>query len=645
MCGIVGVVAAVNASAPRRDALERAVAALRHRGPDGTGLLHGDAVALGHTRLSIIDVQGGAQPLSNEDGTVSTVYNGEIWNHVVLRRELERAGHVFRTACDTEVLVHGYEEWGEGLVDRLRGMFAFAIWDARAEVLVLARDPAGKKPLYIRESEEGLTFGSDVRAVLLASGTTPVVDEEGLAAFLFQRYTVAPRTLFAGVERLQPGHVLVYGRRAPSTRRAYWNLAVGEAEESLGPTELRALLRDAVRARLMSDVPLGVLLSGGIDSAAILGLTREAGAEALDTFTIGFADAIYDERALARLTAQRHGSNHHEIVVDAASFAATLPRLSWYRDEPVAEASEIPLLLLSEFAARRVKVTLSGDGGDELFGGYPKYRAERFLRALPPLRAVGALANARLVRRGRTHRKLERAVETLGVSDEFLRWASWFRSFSPAEAQALLHPRLAAGAAPDALIDPLRAALEQYAAVDPARRMLLGDFHTYLPDNMLLRTDKVLMAASLEGRVPLLDQTLVERISRAPASERFGWRTGKALLRAAVEDLVPERVQRGRKRGFPVPVARLLREGEGRALTQILLSERTLSRDLLRPDAVRSLVMDERGGISQRELKLFTLIALELWLRVNVDRVTVDVPGTLAELLDDEPATAALVHA
>jgi asparagine synthase (glutamine-hydrolysing) len=640
MCGIVGVVAAAGAPMPRREHVERAVSALHHRGPDGRGVHEQGAALLGHTRLSIIDVDGGGQPLANEDGTICTVFNGEIWNHVALRRELERAGHVFRTRCDTEVLVHGYEEWAEQMVERLSGMFAFALWDANRELLMLARDAIGKKPLYVRQTADGIAFGSDARSVLLAAGVAPQVDLDGVAAFLFQRYSISPRTLFRGVERLQPGHFLVYDRSRAS-RRAYWRLPATTTEEPLAPVELRELLRDAVGARLMSDVPVGVLLSGGIDSSGVLGLAREAGAGSLDTFTIGFADAAYDERALARLAAERHGSNHHEIVVDGASFAGTMPRLSWYRDEPIAEPSEIPLLLLAEFAAARVKVTLGGDGGDELFGGYPKYRAERLLRTVPPLRRLGSWSGPSVLRRSRTHRRLGRAAATLAVPDELLRWASWFRSFTPTEARGLLDPAIVERASSQALLEPLRTALEPYAALDAARRMLVGDLHTYLPDNMLLRTDKVLMGASLEGRVPLLDRALIERVSLTPASQRFGWRTGKTLLRRAVEDLVPEGVLRAPKRGFAVPVARLLGEGDGRAFERMLLSERALSRGLLRPDAVRALLGE--GTREQRELQVFTLVSLELWLRSNVDRVTLAPPTTLAELLDDESTSSELV--
>ena len=453
MCGIVGMATAPGSKSPTAETLNRAVAALRHRGPDGSGVHLNGRIALGHTRLSIIDVEGGAQPLGNEDGSVQTIFNGEIWNHDVLRRTLEAAGHRFRTRCDTEVLVHGWEEWGDGPLGRIEGMFAFAIWDDRAGLLVLARDRTGKKPLYVAATELGIAFGSDARAVAIVSGRTPEVEPAAVATHLFQRYSVAPQTLFRGIERLEPGHLLTYDG-ARIERRPYWVLEPG-AEESLTPHDLRELLREAVRARLMSDVPLGVLLSGGIDSTAILGLAREVGAEGIDTFTIGFADALYDERELARLAATRHGARHHEVVVDNASFLEALPRLAWFRDEPIAEPSEIPLLLLAEFAGRHVKVALGGDGGDEMFGGYPKYRAERLLR-LGKIVPAGILGRAiQAGSRKRTYRRMGRAAETLSTGNEQLRWASWFRSFNPAEISQLVVPELAATAAPENLLGPL----------------------------------------------------------------------------------------------------------------------------------------------------------------------------------------------
>jgi asparagine synthase (glutamine-hydrolysing) len=636
MCGIVGLIGP-KAGDAALDAVEHAVDALGHRGPDGNGVHVSGAALLGHTRLSIVDLEGGSQPLANEDGSVVTVFNGEIWNHLDLRPALEHAGHRFRTRSDTEVLVHAYEEWGDAMVERLNGMFAFALWDNRRGRLLLARDRVGKKPLYVARESGGLAFGSDARSVLLALGRTPELAAEYVPEFLFQRYVSAPRTLFRGVEKLPPGHLLVH-QDGRTTVRPYWRLDPGD-EEALSPVELRELLVDSVRLRLMSDVPLGVLLSGGVDSTAVLGLMTAAGASDVSSFTIGFADPIYDERPLARLAAERHGTEHHEVVVDAPDFLQALPRLAWYRDEPIAEPSEIPLLLLAELAGRHVKVVLSGDGGDELFGGYPKYRAERILRAAPFVpRSLFGIAG-RALGLGGTHRRLDRAVETLSYREELVRWASWFRSFGPTDLEQLLAPRLRPLASPATLVEPLRRLLEPYAGLDKGRRMLVGDLLTYLPDNMLLRSDKVLMAASLEGRMPLLDYRIVERVSKAPISQRAALRAPKGLLRKAVGDLVPPEVLAGPKRGFPVPVARFLVEDESRSLERLVLSERSLDRGLFAPDALRALVHGE--DVVERELKLFTVASLELWLRANVDEVRLQPPSGLDELLETADAGAA----
>lgn len=630
MCGIVGVVAPPGGEPPDREAVERAVDALRHRGPDGRGVWSAPGVVLGHTRLAIVDLEGGSQPLANEDGSVVTIYNGEIWNHEALRRELEGAGHVFRTRADTEVLAHGYEEWGEALPEKLAGMFAFAVWDARSRRLLLARDRLGKKPLYVTETAAGLAFGSDVRSLLLAGAIRPELDRELVPEFLFSRYVAGTRTLVRGVRRLEPGSLLVH-EEGQSRERSYWSLEPGETEP-LDSQELRRLLREAVRLRLMGDVPIGVLLSGGVDSAAVLGLMREAGAERVASFTIGFEDPVFDERPAARVTAEAFETDHHEITVGPDAFVEALPRLAWYRDEPVAEPSEIPLLVLSELVGRHVKVVLSGDGGDELFGGYPKYRAERLLRTgLVPGRLLSRLAG-RVAGRA-THRRLGRAFETLAVRDETLRWASWFRSFSPAELHELLTPELGGHAGSARLASPLAEALAPFAELDRGRRMLVGDLMTYLPHNMLLRGDKVLMASSVEGRMPLLDHRVVERVSAAPLSARAGLRSGKTILRDAVRGLVPESVLVGPKRGFPVPVSRLLAD-EDRLLHRLLLDERALDRGLLERRAVARL-LDPAAGVPDRELKLFTLVSLELWLRTNVDEVSLSPSQGWPELVGD----------
>jgi asparagine synthase (glutamine-hydrolysing) len=631
MCGIVGLVAANGAPPPQEERVAAAVQALRHRGPDGTGLMARGRAVLGHTRLSIIDLENGAQPMANEDESVWTVFNGEIWNFQDLRARLSTAGHRFATRCDTEVLVHGYEEWGDDLVSQLNGMFAFAIWDLRRRRLLLARDRLGKKPLYVARTTEGLAFGSDARSTLLAAGLRPELDERQVATFLFQRYVGGAATLFRGVERLAPGKLLTFDGDRVAERR-YWSLPTDATTEPLDPRDLRALLSDSVRQRLQSDVPVGVLLSGGIDSAAVLGLVREAELGPLETFTIGFADPVFDERPLARLTAERFGAEAHELVVGAGDFIAALPRLAWYRDEPVAEPAEIPLLLLAEFVRdRRVKVVLSGEGGDELFGGYPKFRAERVLQLPTHFPALALHAATALRSRRPSHRQLERARGTLAIRDPMLRWASWFRSFSSDELGAILAPELASSAAPEELTRPLRELLEPYRSLDRGRRLLVADTLTYLPDNMLLRGDRVLMAASVEGRMPLLDYRIVERVTRAPFRQRVGLRRSKIVLRRAVADLVPPRVQAGPKRGFPVPVARFLLE-RSRLLDDLVLSERALARGLFEPHALRRLVAEARADPRDSQLRLFTLVSLELWLRTNVDELRLEPPASWDEL-------------
>ena len=635
MCGIVGLAWAPSAARPDTAGLEAAVRALSHRGPDACSFHHGSSVALGHTRLSIIDVPDGFQPMPNEDSSVWTIYNGEIWNYADLRHRLERAGHVFRTRCDTEVVVHGYEEWGDDVLLELDGMYAFAVWDENRRRLLLARDRLGKKPLYVHVGADRVAFGSDARSVLLAAGLTPRVDEERIAQFLFQRYVTSPHTMFAGVEKLPPATLLTYDGKSVE-RSSYWSLSA-DGTERLTTTRLRSLLRAAVEKRLMSDVPLGVYLSGGVDSAAVLGLMREAGMEDVAAFTIGF-DPVYDERPSAEETARFHNADWHSVVVGADDFVQALPRLAWYRDEPITEPSEIPLLLLSEFATEHVTVALSGEGGDELFGGYPKYRAERLLRPTGPFGAAALRGLAAMSRRP-THRVLDRAVETTLIRDEVLRWASWFRSFAPTEISSLLAPGVPRPSSQEAFAEPLRAALAPYAGLDPGRRMMVGDLLSYLPDNLLLRADKVMMAASIEGRMPFLDRSLVEAVHRLPLGRRAGVRGAKQILREAVADLVPRSVRAQPKRGFPVPISRLLVHGPTRLPETLLLSPRSLDRGIFDADALRRLVLDDAGSGPGRDLKLFTLCSLELWLRVNVDELRISPPDSLDSLLGFEPAS------
>ncbi len=638
MCGIVGFAAAKGAAVPVHRGLVDAVASLAHRGPDGHGVFESDSVVLGNTRLSIIDLPGGGQPIANEDGTVVVVYNGEIWNHDELRERLTRLGHRFRSRSDTEVLVHGYEEWGEDLPVQLDGMFAFAVWEARRQRLFLARDRLGKKPLYLARTANGVAFGSDARSLFLVAGLQPELARESVAEYLFQRYVVSPRTMFAGIERLPPAHRASYDGVHLETS-AYWQLEVPSTPEPLDPRELRELLSRAVERRLMSDVPLGVLLSGGVDSTAVLALARECMGVAPATFTIGFDDAVYDERPVARSSAEHFGSDHYEVVVNGQDFLEALPRLAWFRDEPIAEASEIPLLLLAEFAGRHVKVALTGDGGDEVFGGYPKYRADAVLRmgGRPGALVVNAVLRAMSLQR--SHRQLGRAARSALIRDPLVRWASWFRSIEVDQLEALLTPELAEGVSAASLAAPLARVLAPYSQLDAGRRMLLGDLFTYLPDNMLLRSDKVLMAASLEGRMPLLDIDIVTRSSRSAARDRASLRGSKHVVREAIGGLIPENVLRQPKRGFPVPLERFLVEGARAYLESLILSDRALSRDIFQPDRLRAGVRGHEAQIGARQL--FVLASLELWMRANVDSLSVRPPSV--EELPSETSGAARV--
>jgi asparagine synthase (glutamine-hydrolysing) len=626
MCGICGVVVPPGEPLPDAEVLSGARSFLANRGPDDRGEYRAGGVWLGHTRLSIIDLSGGHQPMSIADERVVVVFNGEIWNFRELQRELSARGHDFKTRCDTEVLLHGYHEWGTALPEHLDGQFAFGIWDTDEERLLLARDRLGEKPLFLAENRGSLAFASDCRSALKLAGLRPELNRERLPEFLLQRYVAAPHTLFAGVRKLPPGHLLLRSR-TQETLRPYWSIDPSAAERQadkrpVTAAELRGLLDRAVERRLMSDVPIGVFLSGGVDSAAVLAMAH-AHEPSLATFTIGFRDPRYDERPRARAAAQQFGTDHHEVEVGAEDFVAALPRLAAHRDEPIAEPSEVPLLLLAESAAGKVKVVLTGDAGDEVFGGYPKYRAERFLRRAGPLGGSALAVAGALARMRGSHRQLDRAIETARIDDRMLRWVSWFRSFGLDEVGDLLNGSNAS-AAGDQLIDETRSAIAPYGDVDPDRQLLILDLIRWLPDNMLARGDKVLMAASVEGRAPLVDKDVVAAVSASWAASSMGNVRSKSALREAVADLLPATSLSGPKRGFAVPVAEFLNQGPERPLERLVLSDRALERGLLDPDEVRRVIAPE-GRVNQ-PLKMFTLASLELWLRCHVDRTPAEIP-------------------
>jgi asparagine synthase (glutamine-hydrolysing) len=625
MCGIAGFLE-WGEPTPER-VLHAMTRTLAHRGPDGEGF-HRDAAAgigLGHRRLSIIDIAGGAQPLANEDGSVQVIYNGEIYNHLELRGDLEARGHVFRTRTDTEVLVHLYEEDGARLVERLNGMFAFAVWDARRRRLLLARDRIGIKPLYYARLDHRLVFGSELKAILEHPSVPRRLEPTALSDFLSFLYVPAPKSIFQDVFKLPPAHTLTLDadRAAaghPPVIQCYWrprfdpDSAVEEAEarEALG-----ALLATAVRRRLMSDVPLGAFLSGGVDSSTVVSLMAETASKATRTTTIGFDEKGFDERDRARQVAERLGTDHREHLVtpDAVQIVDALAR---FYDEPFADASAVPTYYLSRVTRSQVTVALSGDGGDETYAGYRRYwfdglehRLRRWLLGPVGRTAAGWLARG-YPKADWLPRPLRARTLLQNLADDPA--GAYYRSVTQMDERGksrLLLPHVVEALAG---YDPAEAFRATYAGVeasDPVSRAQGVDLLTYLPDDILTKVDRASMAHSLEVRVPLLDHEAVEFAGRLPVGLKLRGRTHKYLLKEVARDRVPAAVLDGPKQGFEVPLRRWFRS-DLLPLAESL-SDRDSVRRWFRPEAIQSLVREHRVGLRDHSVALWTLLVFDRW--------------------------------
>lgn len=610
MCGICGM-ATRRPGGPDPAALDAMSRVLVHRGPDSAGRHVAGPVGLAARRLAIIDVAGGDQPISGEDGAVTVVQNGEIYNHEALRSALRARGHVFRTRSDTEVLVHAYEEHGLAFLEQLRGMFALALWDAARGRLLLARDRFGIKPLFYRADADGLAFASELTAL---GGPEDGFDPDALEAYLAFNSIPAPLTVLRSVRKLLPGHWLTWedgrvatGRWArPAPRPADALRTEGEAALA---HELRERLAGSVRAHLVSDVPVGVLLSGGIDSSALTALAAEAAGGALRTFSIGFEERSFDELELARQVARRYGTDHHELVVrpDAAEL---LPRIAAAGDEPLGDSSALPTFLVSGLAAGHVKVVLSGEGGDELFGGYETYAAgllaERLRPALPVLRPLAARLPSS-TRRVSADYKLKRFVRGAHLPP-LERHHAFKEIFAAAERRALL--------AGDAGADPLarhRGRWAETAGADTLARVQDVDLGTYLVDDLLVKTDRMSMAHSLEARVPFLDADVAELALALPAPLRVRGLAKKRLLRRAVAPLLPRAVVRGPKRGFSIPAAAWLRGPLVPFARDVLAPDRLARQGVFAPAAVTAVLEDHVSGRADRSRQLWGLMCFSLW--------------------------------
>jgi asparagine synthase (glutamine-hydrolysing) len=628
MCGIAGFAGNVTngwtrgseAAELTRALLHRMCAAIRHRGPDDEGLHVAPGVGLGMRRLSIIDLATGGQPIHNEDGTVWVVFNGEIYNYPDLRTQLEARGHRFYTASDTETIVHAYEEWGEEAFSRLRGMFGIALWDSRDATLLLARDRVGIKPLHYAVCGDRLYFGSEIKSILAGDARPPALDLEALDHYLSFLYTPRDGSIFAGIRKLPPGHVLRWRNGSLRVRR-YWELPVDErvsATEAEAVERLRAVLRDAVRSHLMSEVPLGAFLSGGVDSSLIVGLMAEASSRPVRTFSIGFDEPTFDELEHARTVARHFGTDHHEYVVKPDALAILDDLIAAF-DEPFGDSSAIPTWYVSELARRHVTVVLSGDGGDELFGGYDRYfphpRVATFDRWAPPgSRAVAAVLWPRLPH-GVTGKNFLRRV----ARDVRGRYLDVIGFFQRDEKQALLTVDLQQQIGDVDAEERLARHFERFAALPWHGQMMHFDFETYLPEDILAKVDRMSMAHSIESRVPLLDNDVVDYAARLPVSVKIRNGRRKHILKEAAAGLVPPSILERRKQGFGVPVATWFRGGLRDLSAEVLLSPRARQRGYFEPRFLERLVREHAAGRRDHAARLWALVIFELWHRQYLD--------------------------
>jgi asparagine synthase (glutamine-hydrolysing) len=619
MCGICGV---VGPGAVDRDALAAMTAALWHRGPDDDGFYvdereDGPGVGLGFRRLSIIDLETGNQPIGNEDGSVQVVFNGEIYNFRELRRELEAAGHRFATATDTEVIVHLYEEHGAACVERLDGMFALALWDSNARELLLARDRFGKKPLYYAEVDGGLLFGSELKALLRHPRCPTELDFAAFSRYLALEYVPTPSSIFAGVKKL-PGGQLLRWRRGSTSLERYWDLPFHPDEAPLGEAayaaELTRLLRAAVRRRLVSDVPLGAFLSGGIDSSSVVAMmVEELPAHDVKTFSIGFEDRSFDESAHARRVAEHFGTDHHEELFTARTMLDLLPTVADFLDEPFGDASILPTYLLSKFTRGSVTVALGGDGSDELLAGYPTFPADRVARLyrVPRLLHEDVLVPlaARLpvsTRNFSLDFKAKRFLRGARLPVE-LRHPVWLGSFAPDELAALL---------PRTPPDPYAQQREAYASAptsDPLERLVYLYAKTYLQDDILVKVDRASMACSLEVRAPFLDTALVEFLGRVPPRLKLRRLETKRLLKTAMGQILPPGIADRPKKGFGIPIAEWFKGELREALLDELSPERLRRQGLLNAPEVERLLSEHLSGSADHRKPLWTLFMFQLW--------------------------------
>jgi asparagine synthase (glutamine-hydrolysing) len=621
MCGICGKLVFDPAATVSPALIKSMADTIRHRGPDDDGYFISGPVGLGFRRLSIIDLSGGHQPLSNEDGSIHIVFNGEIYNYQDLRQYLVGRGHIFRTQSDTETIVHLYEELGEACVEKLRGMFAFAIWDDRSKSLFLARDRVGIKPLYYSQTRNSVSFASEIKAILADPQLKAEVRTSMIDRFLTFDYLPGEETLFKNIHKLAPGHSLSF-RGGKSYKRQYWDLHFESSPSTFhqAKSRLSDLLEESVSLHMISDVPVGFLLSGGVDSTAMLGLAAGKSSHPLSSYTIGFSDSqMTDERPYARLAAEKFGSEHHETTISASQFADFLPKYIWHMEEPVCEPPAVALYYVSRLAKDFVKVLISGEGGDEAFAGYSNYRTllslERLKRLPMPLRQLLSATFSLLTRFASPgsqaksahflHARLEDSYYSR-TSDPSRFFNRHWRQFYSSDFARNVDKKLSSQAAIRHLRNGHRAG--------PLGKMLYVDTKTWLPDDLLVKADKMTMANSIELRVPLLDHQVLEFAASLPQNFKIHGFTTKYIAKKTLSGRVPREILQRKKAGFPVPYEAWLRRDLKNWVHDLLLDSKTVARGYFQKSAVEKMLFDDNtsGGYSK---EIFDLVVLELWHR------------------------------
>jgi asparagine synthase (glutamine-hydrolysing) len=638
MCGIAGIVSAESLDDTASARIIRMRDVLQHRGPDESGL-HIDAfAALAHRRLSIVDLSTGQQPLSNEDASVWVVFNGEIYNHADVRRQLEAKGHCYRTRSDTETIIHAYEEWGEECVHQFRGMFAFAIWDEPKRRLLIVRDRLGIKPLYWARCATGIVFGSEIKAILASGLVEPAAETDALPEVLSTRSVAGAGTMFRGIQKLLPGHLLAF--EGGETRvRQYWDVPTSSPRDSATlraghqlredevVSQFRELLTESVRLRLMSDVPLGMFLSGGIDSSAIAALMAPMMGQPLQTFSVAFKERAYNELEYAREVSRAIGAESREVVIDDRDFFGELPRLLWHEDEPIAHPSSVPLYFVSALARRHVTVVLTGEGSDELLAGYGKYPRVAWNWAAGTVyeRMIPAAVRSTVARAlvPKLPSRLARYARRSFMSMDRTPGAMVFDNFASirlADQGALLSPALRS------VVTSTRAYGSSIAYFDRPdgdssllNRLLYADMKTYLVE-LLMKQDQMSMAASIESRVPFLDHKLVEFAAALPDRWKLSGWTTKRILRRAMKGVLPESILNRPKMGFPVPFSTWMRGPWNAVARDVLLDRRARERGVLDPAGVERLLADHASGRIDGGDRIWSLLNLELWYRTFIDK-------------------------